>query len=93
MADLLEILREQQDTAERMSEEVPRMLGNPDITTQQVKTLFSAIEQQADFAERLSGVLDDNGFDFEIVKAAEALEELYAELAAAVAEKLAGRGG
>jgi 2-hydroxychromene-2-carboxylate isomerase len=93
LADLLEILREQRETGLRMAEDVPRMLADPEITTEQIKALFKALEQQAEFTENLAGVLEESGFDFEIVKAAEGLEELYAELAAAVAELLAKRGG
>lgn len=93
MTDLLEILREQRETGMRMAEDVPRMLADPEITTEQIKTLFKALEKQAEFTENLAGVLEEGGFDFEIIKAAENLEDLYAELAAAVAELLAKRGG
>jgi hypothetical protein len=49
--------------------------------------LFAALEKQAGFVERLVEVLDGNGYEPDIVTAAERLEGLYAELAEAVAEK------
>jgi hypothetical protein len=88
LTDWLQILKEQTKTGERMARDVPKMLADPDITPEQVKVLFGALEKQAQFAETLSAALEKIGHDFTIVKAAETLEERYAELAAAVAEKL-----
>ena len=90
MTDWLEILKEQAETGNRMARDVPKMLADPDITPEQVKVLFGALEKQAEFAEALSAALEKIGHDFAIVKAAETLEERYADLAAAVAEKLKG---
>ena len=47
MTDWLAILEEQTATGETMAREVPDMLGNPDISERQVRTLFSALETQA----------------------------------------------
>lgn len=88
LTDWVAILKEQTATGEQMGREVPQMLANPDITEAQVKTLFSALEKQADFVEKLRMALEKFGHDFSIIKAAERLEERYADLAAAVAEKL-----
>jgi hypothetical protein len=87
MADWLEILREQRKQGERMRREVPKMLADPDIAREQVMALFAALEQQAGFVEKLVEVLDGNGYEPDIVTAAERLEGLYAELAETVAEK------
>jgi len=88
LADWIEILREQTATGDQMGREVPQMLANPDISEAQVKTLFSALEKQAEFVEKLRMALEKFGHDFSIIKAAERLEERYADLAASVAEKL-----
>jgi hypothetical protein len=88
LTDWLAILEEQTATGETMAREVPAMLGNPDISEGQVRTLFSAIETQADFVEKLRMALEKFGHDFTVIEAAERLEERYADLAATVAEKL-----
>ncbi len=88
MTDWIEILKQQTATGDQMGREVPQMLDNPDISEAQVKTLFSALEKQAGFAEKLRMALEKFGHDFPIIKAAERLEERYADLAASVAEKL-----
>jgi len=88
LADWIEILKEQTATGDQMGRDVPQMLANPDISEAQVKTLFAALEKQADFAEKLRLALEKFGHDFPIIKAAERLEERYADLAASVAEKL-----
>lgn len=88
MSELLDLLKAQRDTGRRMSIDVPKMLADPAITQEQVKTLFDALEEQAGFAESLSRVLEAAGHDPDTLSAAERLEELYAELAATVAEKV-----
>lgn len=86
--DWIEILKQQTTIGDQMSREVPQMLANPEINEAQVKTLFSALEKQADFVEKLRMALEKFGHDFAVIKAAERLEERYADLAASVAEKL-----
>jgi hypothetical protein len=88
LTDWIAILKEQTATGDQMGREVPQMLANPDISEAQVKTLFSALEKQAEFVEKLRMALEKFGHDFSIIKAAERLEERYADLAASVAEKL-----
>jgi hypothetical protein len=88
LTDWVAILKEQTATGDQMGREVPQMLANPDITEAQVKTLFSALEKQAEFVEKLRMALEKFGHDFSIIKAAERLEERYADLAASVAERL-----
>lgn len=88
LTDWAEILKEQTATGDQMGREVPKMLANPDISEAQVKTLFSALEKQADFVEKLRMALEKFDHDFPVIKAAERLEERYADLAASVAEKL-----
>ena len=93
MTDWLAILKEQADTGDQMAREVPKMLADTEISRDQVKALFDALEKQAEFVELLTAALEKFGYDFEIIKAAETLEERYADLAAAVAEKLKGMMG
>jgi hypothetical protein len=88
LTDWIGILKEQTVTGDQMGRDVPKMLADPDIDEVQVKTLFSALEQQADFAEKLRMALEKFGHDFSVIKAAERLEERYADLAASAADKL-----
>ena len=88
LTDWLEILKQETATGERMSREVPEMLTHPEISEQQVRTLFSALEKQVDFAEKLRLALEKFDHDFPVITAAERLEERYADLAATVAKKL-----
>jgi hypothetical protein len=93
LTDWLEILREQTATGDQMARDVPKMLADPQIGRDQVKALFGALEKQAEFVEILTAALEKFGYDFAIIKAAETLEERYADLAAAAAEKLKGMLG
>lgn len=86
MTDWLEILKAQADTGGQMARDVPKMLADPEITQEQVRSLFQALEKQAEFIELLISALEKFGYDFEIIKAAERLEECYSDLAASVAE-------
>lgn len=93
MSDWLAILKEQRKEGERMRREVPRMLADPAIAREQVMALFGAIEQQAGFVEKLVRVLDENGYEPDVVAAAERLGTLYAELAETVADKARAMAG
>ncbi len=93
MTDWLKILKEQKKEGDRVRREAPKMLANPDITVDQVKSLFQALEQQAEFAEKLKAALEGLGYDFDIVDAAGKLEDRYVNLAALAAEKLKGMRG
>jgi len=88
MTDWLEILRKQTQTCTQMGKDVPRMLASPEIAADQVKALFDALEEQTQFVERLVRTLEKHDYDPDVVKAAERLEERYADLAAEAAEKL-----
>lgn len=88
VTDWLDILKQQTETGDQMSRTVATMLSDPAISEEQVKTLFSALEKQADFVEKLRMALEKFGHDFPVIKAAERLEERYGDLAAGVAEKL-----
>lgn len=88
MTDWLEILSKQTETCAAMRKEVPKMLADPDIVAEQVKALFQALEEQVQFVGKLVQTLEDNDYDPDVVKAAEELEEHYADLAAEAAEKL-----
>ena len=87
MTDWLEILKDQRKHGERMRHDVPKMLADPAIALSQVMALFAALEKQTGFVEKLVAVLDGNGYEPDVVTAAERLEGLYAELAETVAEK------
>jgi hypothetical protein len=88
LTDWIAILKEQTAAGDRLSREVPPMLDDPAISAAQVRKLFSALEKQADFVEKLRMALEKFGHDFAVVKAAERLEERYADLAATVADRL-----
>ena len=86
--DWLATLREQADIGKQMAHDVPLTLVRPDVTLEQVRKLFVALDHQAHFVEQLANVLEETGYDFAVVDAARALEDLFAELAAAAAEKM-----
>ena len=88
MTDWLKILKEQKQEGDRVRREVPKMLSNPDITVEQVKALFQALEKQAEFVEKLKAALEGLGYDFDVVDAADRLEDRYVNLAASAAERL-----
>ena len=88
LTDWLGILKQQTATADRMTEAVAGVLADPAVTEGQVKTLFVALEEQADFVEKLRLALERLDHDFPVVQAAEQLEERYGDLAARVAERL-----
>jgi hypothetical protein len=90
MTDWLAILKQQTTAGDQMTTTVANMLADPAMSEEQVKTLFDALEQQADFVEKLRMALEKFGHDFSVIQAAERLEEHYADLAASVAEKLKG---
>jgi signal recognition particle GTPase len=86
--DWLATLHDQAEIGKQMAEEVPRTLANADVSVEQVRRLFQALDHQAHFVEKLTSVLEEGGHDLDIVDAARKLEELFAELAAAAAEKM-----
>jgi hypothetical protein len=88
MTDWLGMLGEAMETGDAMRRQVPETLADPDIGLEQVKSLFAALEQQAQFCETLKTALERLGYDFAVVDKAGALEELYADLAARAAETL-----
>lgn len=88
MADWLKILDDEIKAGNKMRKQVPKMLSDPEITIDQVKALFAALEQQAQFVEKLKAALETMGHDFPVVDKARALEGRYVDLAATAAEKL-----
>ncbi len=88
MTDWLGILEDEIEAGNAMRRQVPEMLADPEITVEQVKALFAALEQQAQFTEKLKAALEGLGHDFTIVDKAGELEERYVDLAAAAAETL-----
>ncbi|MBU0582027.1 MAG: hypothetical protein KKB66_01490 [Alphaproteobacteria bacterium] len=88
MADWLKILDDEIKAGDKMRKQVPKMLSDPEITIDQVKALFAALEQQAQFVEKLKAALESMGHDFPVVDKARALESRYADLAATAAEKV-----
>jgi hypothetical protein len=87
MTDWLEILKGQRQEGEHTRRAVEKMLAEPAIAREQVMALFAALEKQAGFVEKLVHVLDEAGYEPDIVASAERLEGLYAELAERVAVK------
>ena len=91
MADWLKILDDEIKAGDKMRKQVPKMLSDPEITIDQVKALFAALEQQAQFVEKLKAALESMGHDFPVVDKARALESVNegkTALAATAAEKV-----
>jgi hypothetical protein len=87
VADWLKILSDEIRAGDKMLKVVPKMLADPNVTLDQVKALFSELEKQAQFVEKLKAALEAMGHDFPVVDKARALEARYADLAASAAEK------
>lgn len=87
VTDWLKILDGEIRNGNKMLKAVPKVLGNPDISLEQVRALFVELEKQAQFVEKLKTALEAMGHDFPVVDKARALEARYADLAAAAAEK------
>ncbi len=87
MTDWVKILDDEIRAGNRMQKVVPKVLGNADISLDQVKALFAELEKQAQFVEKLKAVLEKMGHDFPVVDKARALEARYSDLAATAAEK------
>ncbi len=88
MADWLKILDDEIRSGNKMLKAVPKVLQDPGISVEQVAALFSELEKQAQFVEKLKTALEAMGHDFPVVDKATALEARYADLAATAAEKL-----
>ena len=88
MADWLKNLDDEIRAGNKMRKIVPKMLSDPNISLDQVTALFSELEKQAQFVEKLKTVLEGMGHDFPVVDKARVLEARYADLAASAAEKL-----
>ena len=88
MADWLKILDDEIRAGNAMRKQVPKMLSDPEITLDQVAALFDALEEQAQFVEKLKTALEALGHDFPVVDKARALENRYVDLAASAAERL-----
>jgi len=93
VADWLKILDDEIRAGNRMLKVVPKTLNDPNISLEQVKALFSELETQAQFVEKLKTALEAMGHDFPVVDKARALEARYADLAATAAVKLKSMRG
>jgi hypothetical protein len=93
VADWLKILDDEIRSGNRMLKVVPKTLNDPNISLEQVKALFSELETQAQFVEKLKTALEAMGHDFPVVDKARALEARYADLAATAAVKLKAMRG
>ena len=75
--DWLATLREQADIGKQMAAGCDAR-----------RRVFGALDHQAHFVEELANVLEEKGYDFAVVDASRALQYLFAELAAAAADKM-----
>ena len=57
--DWLATLREQTEIGMQMAHDVPLTLARPDVTLEQVRKLFRALDHQAHFVEELANVLEE----------------------------------
>lgn len=91
--DWLKILDDEIRSGNKLRKAVPKLLSNPDVTVEQVRALFSELEKQAEFIEKLKTVLEGMGHDFPVLDKARALETRYLDLAESAAEKLKAMRG
>jgi hypothetical protein len=84
----LAVLRQQRAAARQTSREVPKLLADRAFGLAQAVELFEALESQSSFVEKLAQVLESGGYEPDVVLAAERLEGVYGDLAAAVGDKV-----
>jgi predicted trehalose synthase len=82
------VLKERGDIAKEIIRNVPPMLADPALTLDQATRLYHLLEQRAQEAEELAHALDQAEQSDELIEAAEALEDVFSDLAAAAAEKM-----
>jgi len=86
--DWISVLTDLGDFARKLAREIPPALSDPNITSDQVTRLYQVLEKQAQAVERMVGTMNDEDVGEHLIKAAEALEDIFSDLAAAAANKM-----
>jgi phage-related protein len=86
--DWLSVLSDLGDFARKMTEEIPMTLSDPSITADQTARLYQVLEKQVQTVEQMVGTMHDEDVEENLIEAAETLEEIFSDLAAAAANKL-----
>lgn len=76
------------ELTKEMARTVSSALSDPLLTLQAATSLYQAVERHAKIVERLVADLEDEDVDESLVDAADALDDIMTELAAASAERM-----
>lgn len=93
MPDWIATIRAQGDIAKRMSEEIPKALGNPDITSQQLNQLYKLVVRCGNDLDAIVDKMGEYEVDEALYEAAEALESIWDRLTIAVGMKIREKRG
>lgn len=86
--DWLRLIQEQGEIAKQMAADVPRALADPDLTLDNASQLYGAVERGAQNLDRIVERMEDYDLDDALFEAAEALQDIWARLSVASANKV-----
>ncbi|WP_163269677.1 hypothetical protein [Chelativorans alearense] len=88
-----ELLRERGEIAKRMGNAVPEALGHPNLTLEQASRIYRLVEKSAQDAGRFVDLMEESDVHESLIKAAEALQDIWSTLSVAAANKVRIRQG
>lgn len=86
--DWLATLKEHGDLANRVATDVPIALGDPSLTIDQASRLYRVVETGAQDFDSIVELMQEEDLDESFYEAADALEDIWAELSVATANKV-----
>ncbi|WEX75066.1 hypothetical protein PYH37_000399 [Sinorhizobium numidicum] len=76
-------LREQNEVASMFARQLPLIIGAPDLTIQQAQSLYQTAERSASAVDRTVAEMKTAKVGGDLLEAAEALQDLWAQLSLA----------
>ena len=86
--DWIATLKEQGELTKRLAVEVPKALGNPELTLDQASRLYRLVEKSAQDFDRIVERMNEEDLDDALYEAAESLEDIWSALSVAAANKV-----
>ncbi|SFZ81811.1 hypothetical protein SAMN02983003_0705 [Devosia enhydra] len=87
--DWMKELDERGRIAKQLVTDVPPALNSPAMTHDQAVAIYQGLEKHAQAADALLQDIEDDDQPDEVIAAAEALADIYSDLAAAAVERMA----
>ncbi|WP_454917276.1 hypothetical protein [Xanthobacter sediminis] len=87
--DWLSIIKERGEVVKGIARDVPPMLAAPDLTLDQATRLYQVLEGHAQAIEQLVADLEEDEAPDEFIEAADSLDDMMSDIAAAAAERMA----